>query len=998
MPDHNSDAGRRATSVAVLACLLVVGSALAVAPGTASAEHIDGEITYDGADGELVVTVFNASEGNFTGGEESIQVEIGGETVRRSSGSDDSRPGENYTYTVGPGQLADIGTTNDDSRTEVVVFHDGQKSFTETVQIRYLNLGTPEFTDSGQLRLQVQTSFGVGSEDSVSVQVETSGSEATREATYTNTSGSAPALTLERDALAGLGALRSLQPTNVTDDASDKTYLNGRVQVTIRDQAGSPEVNRVSGSGVRFASVLFEDGRTYVVNASSGEGQYVRTLQASGQSITLNSSAIAAEQEVTLTVVDEATGNRIVDGESVSLPMETRDAFWNETTGTVEFNESLPDRATDANATVWVKSEGGSVTQYEARLDATNGTLSGFSKSPSWPDAENASLLISDAGGSTIHATVSLQSGGSSGGGNTDGSTNSGLFAAFGVDRNLVLFAVAVVVGIGVVAGSVFAFLSMRDSSSVGSSKRTATGESPGTATVDVTFEVFDEVAGTPYPDADRVVAQRRGQTDTRGTQGDGFGATSNAGRDRSRSQGINVGTGSGQSRSQGATAGSKRIDVVASEGEAELEGGRWVFEVRQDGRTIGTRSHRIDPQYDSDRVVVSVDPYTVDVSVTDGPEREPLDGATVEANVDVGRWSGRKPTDASGTVTFEVPRSASEAKFTAQHQGQSPVESTHRVERAAQNGVDLAIGAETGSMEIETVVGGRSLPNIDVRITPVGDEPKEYADEDTITTNSEGRRRIEGAPAGEYELSADPTLPNIGTTAAVESVHVTDGGTAEVMLSIGVSYSATADQRDRLSDLRDRIEELTAATNRDVAIPRYYGTVLASALGVIDEVESTPERAVEEGIPPDETVTAILDAVEAGIRAVDGAMSERRNVKLFGDCASMPPAEVEWDGEATLDAFLNRVAEGGDHERRMLRDRLRETDEVLDRKWGEVNEIAPARKLHDRLGELARETGGIDDELAVIAQTYVAICLLDAVGGIFDHDALVGRLNSGSY
>ena len=790
----------------------------------------------------------------------------------------------------------------------------------------------------------------------MSVQVETSGSEATREATYTNTSGSAPALTLERDALAGLGALRSLQPTNVTDDASDKTYLNGRVQVTIRDQAGSPEVNRVSGSGVRFASVLFEDGRTYVVNASSGEGQYVRTLQASGQSITLNSSAIAAEQEVTLTVVDEATGNRIVDGESVSLPMETRDAFWNETTGTVEFNESLPDRATDANATVWVKSEGGSVTQYEARLDATNGTLSGFSKSPSWPDAENASLLISDAGGSTIHATVSLQSGGSSGGGNTDGSTNSGLFAAFGVDRNLVLFAVAVVVGIGVVAGSVFAFLSMRDSSSVGSSKRTATGESPGTATVDVTFEVFDEVAGTPYPDADRVVAQRRGQTDTRGTQGDGFGATSNAGRDRSRSQGINVGTGSGQSRSQGATAGSKRIDVVASEGEAELEGGRWVFEVRQDGRTIGTRSHRIDPQYDSDRVVVSVDPYTVDVSVTDGPEREPLDGATVEANVDVGRWSGRKPTDASGTVTFEVPRSAS-----------------HRVERAAQNGVDLAIGAETGSMEIETVVGGRSLPNIDVRITPVGDEPKEYADEDTITTNSEGRRRIEGAPAGEYELSADPTLPNIGTTAAVESVHVTDGGTAEVMLSIGVSYSATADQRDRLSDLRDRIE-------------------------VIDEVESTPERAVEEGIPPDETVTAILDAVEAGIRAVDGAMSERRNVKLFGDCASMPPAEVEWDGEATLDAFLNRVAEGGDHERRMLRDRLRETDEVLDRKWGEVNEIAPAWKLHDRLGELARETGGIDDELAVIAQTYVAICLLDAVGGIFDHDALVGRLNSGSY
>jgi hypothetical protein len=126
--------------------------------------------------------------------------------------------------------------------------------------------------------------------------------------------------------------------------------------------------------------------------------------------------------------------------------------------------------------------------------------------------------------------------------------------------------------------------------------------------------------------------------------------------------------------------------------------------------------------------------------------------------------------------------------------------------------------------------------------------------------------------------------------------------------------------------------------------------------------------------------------------------MSERRNVKLFGACESMPDASVEWSGAATLDAFLDRVNEGGDHERRALRDRLRAVDEVLDQQWGEVNEIAPARKVHDRIGELARETGDSDDELVVVAQTYVGICLLDAVEGIFDHDALVDRLNSGSY
>ena len=166
----------------------------------------------------------------------------------------------------------------------------------------------------------------------------------------------------------------------------------------------------------------------------------------------------------------------------------------------------------------------------------------------------------------------------------------------------------------------------------------------------------------------------------------------------------------------------------------------------------------------------------------------------------------------------------------------------------------------------------------------------------------------------------------------------------------------------------------------------------------IVEDVESAPERAVEMGFSPDETVEALLDATEAGITAVDGAMSERRNVSLFGACESMSPATVEWNGTATLDAFFDRVEEGRDHERRALSDRLRAVDEVLDQQWGEVNEIAPARKLHDRIGELARETGNVDDELTAVAQAYLGICLLDAVEGIFDHDALVDRLNSGSY
>ena len=313
-------------------------------------------------------------------------------------------------------------------------------------------------------------------------------------------------------------------------------------------------------------------------------------------------------------------------------------------------------------------------------------------------------------------------------------------------------------------------------------------------------------------------------------------------------------------------------------------------------------------------------------------------------------------------------------------------------------DGVNLAVGAETGKIVIETRVGERPWPGVDVRLTPVSEDAAAYANEETVTTDSNGRRKGQNLPTGEYEVSAQPHLDGVETTAAVEPVTVRNDATTEVTLSIGVSYSMPEAYRDRLRDLRDRIGELTAATNRDVAIPRYYGTVLTSVLDLVDAVESSPERVVEAGIAPDATIEALLDATEAGITAVGGAMSERRNVKLFGAAESMPPAEVDWGGTATLDAFLDQVTEGGERDRRALRDRLEETDGVLDQKWGEVNEIAPARKLHDRVGELARETGGIDDELTVVARVYVGICLLDAIEELFEHDALEERLNSGSY
>ena len=976
MREHIPGCGSAA--VAVVACLLVVCSALAVAPGTASAAHVDGEISYSESDGELTVTVDvrNASDGGFTGGEENVTIRIGGEPVPTSP----TTPGENestYTYTVDKNSLSEASALDNRSSVSVAVFHDNQNddSFNRTVRIRHLALRSGGGFDNGELRLRVGTNFGVTDGDTVPLELEAS-DEAETTATYDASDSS---LVVSRDTLNSLGTFENPQQITVSGGAP---YVRGEVQANPRNQA-STTGERASDNTVRFENPLFGDGQTYAVNVSTGDAQYLRDVSAGDQTIEINSRAVAAESSMTLSVSHD--GNTIVDGETLEFPNQPVSA--NETGLGVRFDD-LPDRVETGNVTVWAETSSG-FERYDARLNSSNGTLTlrGAESLPSPENANQTALLLQFGDGAPLSATVTLQQVD----GNTSAAEDDGSQGESGLPWSTILLAVIVMLGIIVVALVVFLALQKLGPGNItlnlglfGSSDGSSPGTSPGVETADVSLEVVDEVAGKTYPHVTEVIARPRNQGRSSGSR-QGTGNSSGRTAGGAGLQGVN-------------TDDTETIDLTAGEGDVELGYGDWVFEARQNGETVGQRRHTLNYGYESDHIALSVDPYVVEATVTGGPDREPLRGATVEATADAGGWKRRQPTDGKGRGEFEVPRSASTVSFTATHGNLPPAESQCRVEQAVRNGVTLAIADGAGTMRVETTVGDVSWPGVEVKLTPVSEQAKTYADEGTFAVNDDGHQRVENLPAGEYELSAHPQLEAVDTTAAVERVTVGDGDTANVTLSIGVSYRISTTERERLTELRDRIDGLASAPDRDVAIPRYYGTVLTSVLEVVEDVESAPERAVETGFSPDETVEALLDATEAGITAVDAAMSERRNVSLFDACESMPPARADWNGAATLDAFLSRVNEGSDHERRALSDRLRAADEVLDQQWGEVNEIAPARKLHDRIGELARETGNVGDELTAVAQAYVGICLLDAVEGIFDHDALVDRLNSGSY
>ena len=1001
-------------TIAVLACLVVVVSGLAVVPGAVDAQQqqLDGDVAFDRNDGKLTVAVDrrNAANGSFTGGPENVTIDVGGATVQKRT---DPGNTSTYNYTVGPDELAGLDSLDgqDGTGTTVTVTHSEAGSFNETVDIQHVVLGGDgTFTGDGALRFGIVRSFGIATDGSVAVRVEAGSEEQDVSAAYRQDGATNESyLVVNRATLSDLGVLE--RPQEVTIFGQEQ-FVGGSVSVDVASEGAAQTTGeRLSDGTVRFESPLFEGGGTYEVAVGTGGAQYLQTIEAGERSIEVDSAAVAAESSVSLSV--ERSGNAIVDGRTIEFETQTVNGTANGATITFD---SLPGRVSGTNVSaVWVEAQDG-VERYEAGLNATTRTLT-LSNTESLPRAgadNSADLLVQFEGATPLHATVALQS---DGGGATGGQAENG-GGGLPIDLGLVEYGLLAVVlfAVGVVA--VFLLLDRFGSdttnlrSPFGSSKSAPVGESPGVETAEVSVEVVDETTGKTYPHANEVVVrpeERTTSAQATGPTGGGgrSGATGGGGRSGATGGGGRSGA-TGHSGSAGSTGSvgvdgvntsdTERIDLTAGEGEVELEYGTWIFEVKQKGQTIGQRRHELEYGFESDHIALSVDPHVVEAVVTGGPDREPLPGAVVEVSADAGGWTQQKPTDPEGSVRFEVPRSASTVSFTATHEDLPPAESEHRVEEAAEQGVTLSIADGSGAMTVETTVGDRAWPNVEVGITPISADAKAYTEEGTVTTTSNGRQTIEGLPTGEYEVTAHPQVESVETTAAVERVTVEDGGTVEVALPIGISYTMSTAQQDRVEELEDRIEGLAAASNRDVAIPQYYGTVLTSVLELAADVESAPERAVETGVSPDATVDALLDATEAGIRAIDGAMSERRNVKLFDACEALPAATVEWTGTATVDEFLDGVDDGGDHERRALRDRLRAVDELLDEQWGEVNEIAPARKLHDRVGDLARETRDIDNELAVVAQTYVGVCLLDAVEGIFDHDALVDRLNSGSY
>lgn len=383
-------------------------------------------------------------------------------------------------------------------------------------------------------------------------------------------------------------------------------------------------------------------------------------------------------------------------------------------------------------------------------------------------------------------------------------------------------------------------------------------------------------------------------------------------------------------------------------------------------------------------QVELSVPPREERITVEAAGTGTAIPDATVELTFPDGS-SDSRPTGNDGVASFKVPYSAdeSECELSVEHD-------RHRSPTV--NGLTGTVSLEplTGGARVDAQLDGEAVPGVDVVIEPDDEYTRRVADPKRGTADDSGTVTFDALPVGQYVAHLDFVGSATVETTPV-SVDVAADEQAGASIDATFSFRLDGGQRERIDDLHRDIADLTPS-NRDGAVPYYYGSVLSSVLETVDQFPDEGVVFVRHGVDPDAVTDATIAAVDGAVEYTRTAMTSKQNVDLFSACRGLREARVKWDGEvsvADLVAFLGD--EKANHRREMI-DRLEAVDDVLDDEQDEVSTVTPARSQFEQVREQAT---GLQDLSPVEqrAHFFVGLRMLDAVESVFDEPVLVDRL-----
>jgi hypothetical protein len=709
-------------------------------------------------------------------------------------------------------------------------------------------------------------------------------------------------------------------------------------------------------------------GTEYGVTVDVGYGTWSDTVTAADDGrLAVPSGAAASAGTVTLTVegraglldgrefeVNRSANEAVVDGDgtTTTVTIEGRDGDASITGGV----EGMWVRGPAGGAVGWLPLNGTQVTPSANRITLDEAALDDLSRSGVVVNETGPYAFVVVTDGGVVRARNASVQGGLAGAGNQPGGNDTNGSAGGRLPLPLVGSGGGVpfgVVGVGLggvalVAAGALAFVAVRRRRGSGSSGGRATGSGATGAT------------GATGAGGDGTTALSVRVTDAEGRPVE----------ERLRCE-VRPRRGNDAARVEEFEGGRVELRVPAR---------RCAVAVGHDGTEVASRS--VDPR-GTDAVTVRLEPYRVTVTARDEETGEAVDDARLVAELADGSERSAR-ADERGRARVRVPKLAGEVTFRVEADGYVTKRRSTVLTRNMDEEVPLA--RDRSDLTVTPRVDGAALPRAEVTVEPVdggGSSARARTDES-------GRASFDALAAGRYRIGVRPSGDGFET--AEETVTVGGDSDATVVVEVPFEFELDAAHRRRLRELDGRLDDLTAASDRDVAVPHYFAS---AARRLRTEAERLPARGdvvVRTGLEPSRLAAALVDAAERTVGVVEDAMNAKRSVDLFGVSAELPPAEVTWDGEYDVDALVRTVADP-DVGRRLTRERLAEVDERVTTADAELADVTPVRELVEgvRTGyDLSEE-----DRATVAARTVAALGLLDAVERLFEHERLRERLDT---
>ena len=934
-------AHRRERLGAVLVAALLALSVVAGVAGIGAAHGGSDHVERNG--GEVEITL---GDEHFTGDDRNVTVRANpGETVDPSP---DATDGNETTYTV---SVADLAVPKSDmSNASVTVEPDNGTTVTEGVDLRSLTFGGGGASVSGDtIRVPVQQALGYTNGTTVAATLAGDGAPVADASLQYDGGGSAGTLSVTLDA--AQVDLPPSQGVGLSAANANETDLNLRALTD-----ASTEVERVDDRTLRVTSLLLADGVDYdlVATDPATNATFAATATASDGTVTVSGEALAGASELAVSAYRNGSAAfEDVPYERSDVSVENATVADNGTAVAIE-NSSVSANRT----TVWLAND----TRYvDASVPVENGTVnlteSGYRLN------ENASYRLVVTGEQVVRAEVAGNASAN------DSSVDSLTYAAPAANEStggdgddsgggVLDQSPVVLVGAGVGASLVFggiAFVVYRSRSgpSTRSGQQGGAAGSGGSSptTHDATIRVEDAATGSTV------------SAEVRATREANNAAFQNS-----------------------SPRGEVSETLTNGRGTLTLARGKWNIEVASHG---ASEQMRVNVKGDS-RQQIELGPKQATVTVRD-EGGDPLSDVAVTCTPDEGRERNDR-TGRDGTATFDVPLAADEVEVSADHEKYDGDAATASV--AGGDATEtLRLSPLTGGLDVTATVEGSPVAGLPVAVEPAGEGVAELgASRRTAETDAEGVAGFEDLLVGEYEVEV--SIPGGGNAFVVdtERARVRDGRVARETLDASFEFGLSRNQRDRITSVRQEVDELVSISGRDVAIQRYYGSVVTDLLETVERLPREGHRFARADADPDAVADALLDVAESSAELVNEAMTTKRNSDLFGACVDMPDHRVEWADGYDVETLFELLDADRKNQRQTVLTQLRSVDDRINDERSDLASVSPARELWDRVKAFVNEQRD-DDPVRGAAVAFAAGGLLDAVDELFDHDELRDRL-----